>query len=209
MSFPYYDQVERAYRELVAEGKIKHREQQEEVEQDKGLLTRRAGYYANIVDHSIGILTKTSGNNSQGYSVDIVIHKDGTFWDIATDSGGMAKPVNGGPANGPDLIPRWAQPTAALAGIDGDVDPPPGPVDPPPDSELEARVVKLEDVALLHQSRLNDLQAMVSSQTDQIRSLTARVGKLESIQANPLKVVGKTEATWGHQHIVNLEVSQG
>ena len=123
MSYPYYDEVTRAYDELIAEGAIKQRTNQEQVEQDKGLLTRRAGYYSNQQDRTIGILAKTSGNNSQGYSVDLLIRKpDGTFWDIATDSGGMAMPLNGGPS-GPDpqlAKDGWTQPTAALAGLEGD-----------------------------------------------------------------------------------------
>jgi len=122
MAFPYYDQVTRAYDELVAEGAITQRTDQEQVEQDKGLLTRRAGYYANQEDPRIGILKKTSGNNSLGYSVDLLIDKKGTFWDVATDNAGMAQPVNGGPS-GPDpqlAKDGWTQPTAELAGLSGE-----------------------------------------------------------------------------------------
>lgn len=121
MSFLYYDQVTRAYDELKSEGLIKQRTTQEEVEQDKGLLTRRAGYYTNQLDAKIGILKKTGGNNSLGYSVDLLIHKNGTFWDVATDNAGMAEPVNGGPL-GPDPAlakDGWTQPTADLAGLSG------------------------------------------------------------------------------------------
>jgi hypothetical protein len=120
MSFPYYAQVERAHSELVAEGLIRHRATQEEVEQDKGLLTRRAGYYVFAEDNPlIGLLEKTSGNNSLGYSVDLLLRlSDGTFWDIATDSGGQAIPLNGGPGGpDPELVPRWRQPTAELAQV--------------------------------------------------------------------------------------------
>jgi hypothetical protein len=117
MSFPHYDLVERAHSELLAEGKIKARTDQEAVEQDKGLLTRRAGYYVNTErDASIGLLEKTEGNNSLGYSVDLLLRVNGTFWDVATDKNGLAQPLNGGPS-GPDptLAPRWRQPTAILA----------------------------------------------------------------------------------------------
>ena len=123
MSFPYYAEVERAHAELVAEGKITQRWTQEEVEQDKGLLTRRAGYYVFMEKNpTIGLLEKTSGNNSLGYSVDLLLRAtDGTFWDIATDTNGMAMPLNGGPGGpDPELIPRWRKPTAELAQIGHD-----------------------------------------------------------------------------------------
>jgi hypothetical protein len=118
MSFPYYDLVERAYHELVQEGKIAPRTDPEQVEQDKGLLTRRAGYYVfTFEDPTIGLLEKTSGNNSLGYSVDLLLRRvDGTFWDVATDKDGAAAPLNGGPSGpDPELVPRWRMPTAELA----------------------------------------------------------------------------------------------
>jgi hypothetical protein len=117
MSFPHYDLVERAHSELLAEGKITARTVQEDVEQDKGLLTRRAGYYVNSErDASIGLLEKTEGNNSLGYSVDLLLRVNGTFWDVATDQAGLAQQLNGGPS-GPDptLAPRWRQPAATAA----------------------------------------------------------------------------------------------
>ena len=119
MGYPHYDLVQRSYGELIQEGKIRKRDNQEAVENDKGLMTRRSGYYSNLQDPYIGILEKTSGNNSEGYSVDILIHKDGRFWDIATDDGSMAKPVNGS-ERGPDpeLAARWRQPTKELAQIE-------------------------------------------------------------------------------------------
>lgn len=132
MSFPYYDQVQRAHQELLASGQITTRSNQELVEKDKGLQTRRAGYYSNQKDAQIGILEKTSGNNALGYSVDILIHHDGRFWDVATDSYGLAQPVDGeerGPD--PELARKWRQPTEALAGLTDA----PGPT-PPPDGAV-------------------------------------------------------------------------
>jgi hypothetical protein len=153
VSFPHYDLVQRAYDELIAEGKIQQRHDQEQVEQDKGLLTRRAMYYVNTERNpAIGILEKTEGNNSLGYSVDLGIQIDGTFWDVATDSNGMAQPVNGGPSYDPALVPRWAKPTAELAQVDTD----PGPT-PPPDGgsgsnqELEDKIDALT-IQMQHQS---------------------------------------------------------
>lgn len=152
MSFPHYDLVQRAYDELIAEGKIQHRNNQEHVEQDKGLLTRRAMYYTNTERNpAIGLLEKTEGNNSLGYSVDLGLQLDGTFWDVATDSGGMAQPVNGGPSGpDPELVPRWAKPTAELAQVDVDPGPPPDGGDTSND-ELEAKIDALT-IQMQHQS---------------------------------------------------------
>jgi hypothetical protein len=131
MSYPYYDCVTRAHTELLTEGKIKARTNQDEVEQDKGLVTRRAAYYANQLDPTHGLLAKTSGNNSQGYSVDWILRStDGEGWDICTDDGSQALPLNGGPVGAdPARIPDWRQPTAELAQLGGSG----GELPPPPD----------------------------------------------------------------------------
>ena len=143
MGFPYYADVERSHNELLASGQIKRRDNQEATEHDKGLLTRRAGFYANQRDPTIGILEKTSGNNALGYSVDLLITTAGIFWDVATDTSGLAMPVNGeqrGPD--PELALKWRQPTAALAGLT-DV---PVPIPPSPSGDVipydEARSVR-------------------------------------------------------------------
>jgi hypothetical protein len=68
---------------------------------------------------SHGLLEKDYGNQSMGFSVDIIIARDGTYWDIATDNGGMAMPSNGGPSGpDPELAARWSYPTAELAQVD-------------------------------------------------------------------------------------------
>jgi len=136
MSFPYYSDVERAYADLKAEGKIAPRADAEQVEHDKGLLTQRAGWYVFQKNPTIGVLEKTTGNNYQGYSVDILIRLDGIFWDVATDNGVEALPVNGGPSGpDPELIPRWRQPTAELAQVP-DTPPTPEPEpEPGPDTD--------------------------------------------------------------------------
>jgi hypothetical protein len=131
VGYPYFDEVNRAHADLVNEGKIKRRATQEEVEQDKGLLTARAGYYVNSErDPSIGLLSKPSGNNfpanSEGekYSVDWhVRNSDGEGWDVATDNDMMAVPSDGGPYGAdPARIPDWRMPTAELAQIEEDTD---------------------------------------------------------------------------------------
>jgi hypothetical protein len=144
MAYPYFDLVQRAHSELLAEGKIAARTNQDAVEQDKGLITRRAAYYVNRDrDPSHGLLAKTSGNNSLGYSVDwIITNTDGQGWDIASDDGVNAFPSNGD-AEGADpaRVADWRQPTAELAQVtDG------GQVDPgPPPSNTDERLSALED----------------------------------------------------------------
>jgi len=130
----HYELVVRAYDELKHEGKIKKRDDQKEVEEDKGLITRRAGYYINLVDPTIGILEKKTGNNSKGYSVDLLIKTDGTFWDVVTDEGGNAKPINGDGKIGLDLIDKWREPTKELAGLEED------------EGEVEVEVITKEEL---------------------------------------------------------------
>lgn len=118
MSYPHYDLVQKAHADLKSEGLIGPRSSQDQVEQDKGLLTRRAAWYVNQQrDPTHGLLEKTEGNNSLGYSVDWILRKtDGVGWDIATDDGVNALPLNGDAhAADPAYIPRWRPPTADLA----------------------------------------------------------------------------------------------
>jgi hypothetical protein len=130
MSYPYYDCVTRAHHELILEGLIAPRTNQDAVEQDKGLVVRRSAFYANQIDPTHGLLAKTSGNNSQGYSVDWILRSsDGEGWDVVTDDGTQALPLNGGPVGAdPVRIPDWRQPTAELAQIS---DTAPEPTPPP------------------------------------------------------------------------------
>jgi hypothetical protein len=160
VGYPYFDLVQRAHSELIAEGKIRRRTDPEQVEQDKGLLTRRAGYYSNVErDPTIGILEKTTGNNSAGYSVDILIAKDGRFWDIATDANGMAMPVDGEERFDPALAARWAQPTKELAQIEeGMPGPGPGPDPPDPDNN-DSQIIEMLDQVIAMLERAQEVHA--------------------------------------------------
>ncbi len=176
MSYPYYHQVQRAHSELITEGKIRPRTNQEEVEQDKGLLTRRAAYYVNTEnDPNHGILEKKTGNNSMGYSTDLIPHKDGRFWDVATDRGEeggprMAEPVDGG-ENGPfdDIPPKWKQPTAELAQLD---ETPNLPNNPPSSQEynekLDQIIETLGQVQTQAAENTGSIIAVVNYNTDKI-----------------------------------------
>jgi hypothetical protein len=169
MGYPHFDLVQRAHSELIAEGLIRRRTDPELVEQDKGLLTRRAGYYSSVErDPSIGLLVKTTGNHSAGYSVDILLAQDGRFWDIATDANGMAQPVDGEERYDPALAARWAPPTADLAQIDETPAPGPGPgPDPAPDVD-EIMELLNQIIAMLERARETQARdtAMILARSD-------------------------------------------
>jgi len=155
MSYPYYDQVTRAHHELILEGLIAPRDNQDAVEQDKGLVVRRAAYYANQLDPTHGLLAKTSGNNSLGYSVDWILRStDGEGWDVVTDDGTQALPLNGGPVGAdPIRIPDWRQPTAELAQISATT--------PPPDETTDLDEV-FELLETLEIQQANDTAAILA-----------------------------------------------
>jgi len=169
LSYPYYDCVTRAHAELTAEGQIKPRATQDEVEQDKGLLTRRAAWYVySERDPSHGLLAKTSGNNSQGYSVDWILeNRGGDGWDIATDDGTQALPLNGD-AHGPDpaRIPDWRQPTAELAHIG--TTPEPGPTPPPEETILDQILDTLDSMAAEQAKNTAEIMAHDDANTQRI-----------------------------------------
>lgn len=112
-----FDLVQRAYDELVKSGEIYATSDQLIVEGHKAYLTRRAAYYLNLNNPDFGLLSKTTGNNVMGLSVDIVMKHNGDFYDIATDSAGLVRPVNSGVVSDPSLANRWVQPTKELAGF--------------------------------------------------------------------------------------------
>ncbi len=190
MGFPRYDLVERAYQELKAEGYIKELPvgQQEEVENQKGILTRRAAYYSYLADNKYGILEKTSGNNSEGYSVDIIIDKEtGDIYDVATDNGRIAIPVNGGPENHPDLIPRWRTPTAKLAGIGSEPVPEPGPEpepEPPPD-ETNAKLDLLIEENRAMRSIIDLILARQDNHDQQFNNMRLEIRDVREKQNQP------------------------
>lgn len=159
MGYPHFDCVQRAYEELTAEGKIP----MGNLEYDKGLITQRAGFYSYERDSTMGVLEKSSGNNYQGYSVDILIRTNGDYYDVVTDSGGQAVPVNGGPDHDPELIPRWRKPTKELAQIDGDTDG--GGTPTPPSDALQQQVDALEATVIQQQEAItvltNDVKAIM------------------------------------------------
>lgn len=139
----YREQVALAYAQLVAEGYPLHSTPNEE--QEKARLTRRAAYLIYQADRNIGLLSKTSGNNIMGLSVDIIIDgTNGEFADIASSRSLGDGQVEIIPVWVPNrdtgLIARWVQPTADLADIKptGEVEIP-GEVEVP--DELKSEII--------------------------------------------------------------------
>lgn len=132
----YYSQIERAYNELVSEGVIFPVQitghEAEQVDDMKGILTRRAAYYINLQNNpAYGLLEKTSGANSYGYSTDLIMVLNGDYYDTCRDQveGNMVSvvPMNSGAQHDEELIPRWRMPTKELAGLEGPIPHPPPP----------------------------------------------------------------------------------
>lgn len=151
MAYPYYELVQQALADLKAEGKVRPRTTQAEIEQDKGLTVQRAAYYVHTQrDPNHGVFQKSGGNvyvpppesgSTETFSVDWILRVyDGEGWDVVSDrwdgeegqgGTGEAIVVEGG-AHGPnpDNIPRWRMPTKALAQV-AEGHPEPGPTPPP------------------------------------------------------------------------------
>lgn len=179
--FPHFNLVERAWLELKEEGKIARRTEERQVEDDKGLITRRAAYYVHEVDPNFGILEKTQGNNSRGFSVDIIIHRDGRFWDVATDRDGEAVTINPGEKFDTDLLPRWRKPTRELADLPpleqpGETQPKPEP-SPVIDDEFKAA-----------------LAAGIQQIVNVLGSISGRLDAIEAVQRSQGTVLGNTAA---------------
>lgn len=128
----YRRQVEIAWAQLVGEGFPFHFTLNEE--QEKARLTRRAAWLIHQLNSNIGLLSKTTGNQVDELSVDIIIDKiSGEFADVAS-----SEPLRNGvriipvwiPKSDPSLIDRWVQPTKFLAGLEPDSIKPTEPIEP-------------------------------------------------------------------------------
>jgi len=92
-----------------------------------------------------------------GYSVDWILRQtDGVGWDITTDDGVNALPVNGD-EHPPDAsyIPRWRQPTAELAQISATPEP-----EPPPEEVSDEELFEILENLEIQQA--NDTAAILA-----------------------------------------------
>ena len=197
MSFPHFDLVEQAYQELVNEGWIKELPpgNQQAVEDQKGVLTRRAALYTNARDAEYGILEKKTGNNSEGYSTDIIINKDGNFYDVASDNGTIAFPIQGGDHFDLGLVPRWRQPTRALAKLDEVPEPIPEPEpNPEPPDEVKKLLIELFNMQLETKAQVDLLVARQDTTDAHLNDARRMLREIQN-SANPdylTNILGRT-----------------
>lgn len=121
---------------------------------------------------SAGLLSKPSGNNCEGFSVDWILFPDGSGSDVLGDAGGANIPQwDVGPPD-PTMVSRYRAVTedpGFLSGAPSPVTPPPQPPADPNEADLTARVGALE-AALAHllasqetlEGRVNALPAPVA-----------------------------------------------
>lgn len=184
----HYDQVQRAYDELVADGSIKNVNpgpgQDQAISEQKAYMTRRAAYYLWLLDNNYGLLEKLTGTNVGGLSIDITLKKSGEFFDIATDvevANGIraVRPVNPGGSTDTSLIPRWILPTKEMAGLNGGGPP------PPVDDDINRKLNQiLLDINQLHSDmseQHSELLTEISMMQNQLSQLTTLVTKPATI----------------------------
>ena len=192
----HFDLVQKSYDELRASGAIvpvaPGPDQERAVEEQKAFLTRRAAWYLFNVDNGYGLLSKTSGNNVGGLSVDITLHKpEGTAYDIATDievGGGarMAAPVNAGGNIDTSLLPRWVQPTAELAGLPDDGNG--NGNGEPPDDDIMAKLDEMQGQIEAGLHKQDMMQEQLNLQTALLNQMAA---VLDQILNKPVPPGGK------------------
>lgn len=169
-----YDLVEKAYNELRAEGIIKPCAP-EEVDKQKAIMTARAAYYINQVDSNYGLLEKTSGNNVDGRSVDIIYVRGSWIeYDVATDvkyandpSLRIASPVDSGGIPRPENASRFLTPKREWCAFPVENPIPNNPPEETPEVDLEhfaSAVAVLIAAQILPQFKeLNDKLAAVEA----------------------------------------------
>jgi hypothetical protein len=197
-------------REIVERMTRKFPDEFVNVDEEQRKLTKKIGeQFAFVYGRTWGNKKRTGLSDDQRSKDSAAVQEsDGTtsVWDMF--SSGLDILVHDGdlpePGTHANLPPSEATfiPCTPINWLGDDV-PGPEPEPPPPDpSELEARVTALE-AAQAHQVGVNDAhEALIAALTAAHHQLEQRVIELEK----PLRVVGKTTATWGHQHTVNLDV---
>lgn len=123
-----------------------------------------------------GLLSKPSGNNCEGYAVDIIAYADGRIVDILIDSGGANEP-NWAPGEPVDPS-RWV-PIAGSQEPPVEIPPPP-PINPPAPvcnvnlAPLEASVQALGGVLLAVTQGMNAVQVKLDTLDEKLRQVEQR-----------------------------------
>lgn len=123
-----------------------------------------------------GLLSKPSGNNCEGYAVDIIAYSDGRIFDILIDGGG---------ANGPTWDAKEPVDPSRWVPVAGAPEPPvtipdPPPVNPPAPvcnvnlAPLEASVGELKGILLAVTQGMNAVQVKLDALDEKLRQVEQR-----------------------------------
>lgn len=152
------------------------------------LITNLAAF--RLASEGYGILEKSGGNNCHGYSVDVVVLRDGRIWDVLANSGGD-EDGQGQPIPNTGNVPVW-QPGTAVDGnrwrapLDPSIDPPPAPEpDPTPEPGVDL-------VPLLQ--RLDSLESHVGNLQQDVDGLHAYSARLQDLLDRALTKLNALEA---------------
>jgi hypothetical protein len=168
-----------------------------EAEENKARLTRRAAYLIHQANPNIGLLRKETGNNVMGLSVDLILDRtNGEFADIASDvddgDGFRRTTAMFMPNHDPALIPRWVQPTAALAGVEQASHPEPQTTTPQTPVVLAAAQALIQEANVRFDAidaRLSALEASLRRtakvQDQTLEAVTRALAVLEHLGAAP------------------------
>lgn len=181
----HYDLVEKALSELQNEKiiypvPITDSDGEAKIERMKAMLTRRAAYYINQVDSTLGLLRKTSGNNIDGLSVDILLRKNGEYMDcnsdITLEGRRFVVPTNGEVKQGSPE--GWVQPTKELAGLTNGVPP----VEQPPSNtdDIQEKLDTLIDMESRLMNAIITTSSVLATVLSQDKEIIDRSIQIES-----------------------------
>jgi hypothetical protein len=134
-------------------------------------ITRRVAW--ELRDQGAGLLSKTSGNNSHGFAVDIVCFRDGTYADCLVKAGDANQPawqINPGVID----VSRWTAPSDPG---DEDVKPQPPQPDPAPPPEPDDWGSELAQQLLEVAGALVNAVEQLAHATIELRDRLDNIGK--------------------------------
>lgn len=138
-------------------------------------ITKRVAWTLRL--EGAGTLSKPSGNNCEGMSVDYILYQDGDGFDILGDAGGTNAPGWGGPEEGMDVT-RWRAPVNPRDLPPDPTPVPPTPVPPPDLQPILDRLNILEQSVVNLNSMILQLTAALEAQHADLQTIDAKVNAL-------------------------------